>query len=128
MEPMKWHLQIVRTTWVLWGYGPRESSGCSMHCDRAVVKIAGFCKLPFELPESNHQPAPQEHERRDGYGWRWNLEDGTAGHAWHFAESPEECIEAAKRGLEHQRFDTQLIFNEAIKDVRVTDELKGATP
>lgn len=123
---MKWHLQIVRTTWVLWGYGPRAAGTRSMHVDRAALRIADFCELPFELPEPTASlPHPQEHERRVGYGWRWNTEDGE-GHAWHFAESPEECIAAARRGMEHQRFDTQRIFADAIKDVRVTDELAGA--
>lgn len=125
---MKWHLQIVRTTWVLWGYGPRTEGASSMHVDRATLRIADFCELPFELPApSANLPAPQEHERRVGYGWRWNTADG-AGHSWRFAESPEECVAAAQRSMEHQRFDTQRVFAEAIKDVRVADELEvGAT-
>jgi len=128
---MKWHLQIVRTLWVLWGYGPRVEGGRSMHVERAVLKLGNLgglpFELPFELPEASRKlPAAQEHERRVGYGWRWNLEDGTAGHSWRFAESSEECLATAKRSMEHQRFDTQRIFAEAIKDVRFTDELEEA--
>lgn len=120
---VKWHLQIVRTVWVLWGYGPRTEGARSMHCDRAVLKLEGFCELPFELPASTGgEPLPQEHERRVGYGWRWNHEDG-AGHSWRFAESFAECVATAARSMTHQRRDTQRIFAEAIKDVRVVDEL-----
>lgn len=123
-ESMKWHLQILRTTWVLWGYGPRAKGERSMHIDRALVQVLDF-EFPFELPErSKNLLAPQEHERRIGYGWRWDHEDA-AGHSWRFAESPEECIAAAKRGMEQQRFSTQRVFAEAIKDVRITDELEG---
>lgn len=125
---MKWYLQIVRATWVLWGYGPRVEGVRSMHCDRAVLKIADFCELPFELPEPTERlPNPQEHERRVGYGWRWNTEDGRPGHSWRFADSPEECIAAAQRSMQHQRVDTQQIFAEAIKDARITDETEGAS-
>jgi len=122
---VKWHLQIVRATWVLWGYGPRVEGVPSMHCDRAVLAV-DFCKLPFELPAPTASlPHPQEHERRVGYGWRWSAEDDR-GHAWRFAESVEECIAAAQQGMAHQRFDTQSVFAEAIKDVRITDEIEGA--
>jgi hypothetical protein len=120
---VKWHLQIVRTTWVLWGYGPRAEGAPSMHVDRATFKIAGVCELPFELPAPTASlPHPQEHERRVGYGWRWSAEDDR-GHAWRFAESVEECVAAAADGMALQRFDTQHAFADAIKDVRVTDEV-----
>ena len=80
--------------------------------------------LPFKLPKdalrtSRGDSTPQEYERRKGYGWRWNTEDGTAGHSWHFTDTIEEAVEAAAQNLEGQRRDTQALFAGALRDVRI---------
>ena len=113
----KWHLQIEPGTWVLWGYGPRRQV---VHVDRAKLDLGHGIVLPFELPEAGKLPQPQEYERRSGFGWRWNIEDRTAGHSWHFAETIEEAVEDAKASLEGQRQDTQKLFTEALRDIRIS--------
>jgi len=113
----KWHLQIEPGTWVLWGYGPDRGV---VHVDRDKIDLGHGIRLPFALPErTKNLPQPQEYERRKGFGWRWNTEDGGAGHSWHFADTIEEAVEAAKRNMEGQRHDTQKLFAPALRDVRI---------
>ena len=117
----KWHLQIEPGTWVLWGYGPARQV---VHVDRAKIDLGHGITLPFKLPKdalrtSRGDSTPQEYERRKGFGWRWNTEDGTAGHSWHFADTIEEAVDAAARNLEGQRMDTQKLFADALRDVRI---------
>jgi hypothetical protein len=99
--------------------------------DRARINLdpdnrlgVGEFTLSWDLPDPSPKlPLPREYARRVGYGWRWQLEDGSAGHSW----KPADCVEDAKtkaaRSMEHQRCDTQKVFAEAIKDVRVVDEV-----
>lgn len=113
----KWHLQIEPGTWVLWGYGPTRDV---VHVDRAKLDLGHGIVLPFELPKKTTSlPQPQEYERRRGFGWRWNTEDGTAGHSWHFVDTIEEAIEEATQSLEHMRHDTRPMFEAALRDVRI---------
>src|SRR5262249_3740620 len=122
MSGLHWYLQIVRTTWVLWGYGPRKSS--STHVDRAIVRFGpdDWMTLEFELPrQASALPPPQEYERRVSYGWRWEHENG-AGHSWCLAESIEDAVTTARGSMKHQRHDTQKLFEVAIQDIRITDE------
>ena len=125
----KWHLQIEPGTWVLWGYGPGHQV---VHVDRAKIDLGHGIVLPFKLPKEalrsgGSDSAPQEYERRKGYGWRWNTEDGTAGHSWQFAATIDEAVEAATRSLESQRRDTQALFADAIRDVRIGGSRRPAS-
>jgi hypothetical protein len=117
----KWHLQIEPGTWVLWGYGPGRQV---VHVDRSKIDLGHGIVLPFKLPKdslrsSRGDSTPQEYERLKGYGWRWNIEDGTAGHSWTFADTIDEAVEAASQRLEGQRRNTQVLFTEALRDVRI---------
>lgn len=106
-----------RTNWVFWGYGKKRSV---VHMDPAQIVLGyGMGTLPFELPEpTSRLPAPQEYERRVGYGWRWNRSDGAAGHDWKPATSVADAIQQAHASLEHMRLDTRKIFERALEDVR----------
>ena len=88
--------------------------------------------LPFKLPKEalragGGDSAPQEYERRKGYDWRWNTDDGTAGHSWQFADTIDEAVEAATRSLESQRRDTQALFADALRDVRIGGSRRPAS-
>ena len=120
MSALKWHLQIEPGTWVLWGYGPQRGDGDVVHVDPAKIDLGHDMTLPFKLPkEGVGRSAPQEYDRRKGYGWRWNRQDGAAGHSWHFVDTIEEAVEAATQSLEHMRVDTRKLFTAALRDVRV---------
>jgi hypothetical protein len=115
----KWRLQIEKGLWVLWGYGPGRQV---VHVDRPTIDLGHGMTLPFKLPAASQGVGdPQEYERRHGYGWRFNNVDGTAGHSWHFAESLEEAVEAARRSLQGQRKDTQALFADAFCDILIDD-------
>jgi hypothetical protein len=123
---LTWYLQVLKTTWVRWGYGPQ--SGSFTHASRALVLIpdghGGVFDFPFELPDA-YDPArpPQEYERVVTYGWRMTyVEDCGSGHEWRLADSVEAAVEAARRSLSRQRFDTQRSLASVLTDVRVTDE------
>lgn len=95
-----------------------------LYVERAEIPLGVFdLKVSFSLPEAQpwQSASPQEHDRLVTYGWRWNLEDGGAGHSWRLAKSPEDAIAQATESLEHQRFDTQEIFRAALCDVRITE-------
>jgi hypothetical protein len=120
-SPTKWHLQVHKTLWVRWGYGPEGI----VRTDRAVLRLGPHLDLDFELPAYRPEgslPPAEEYERVSGYAWRWNIEDGTAGHEWKFVESVDAAIAAARSRLEHMNFVDRPMFEAAIEDVRITEE------
>src|SRR5205814_14273 len=117
MAKSRWFLQVRHTTWVYWGYGKKTSV---VHMDPVQIDLGHGLSLPFELPiPTKSLPAPQEYDRREGYGWRWQHQDG-AGHSWHPASSVEDAVAQARDSLTRMRADTREVFKRAIKDVRVT--------
>jgi hypothetical protein len=88
--------------------------------DPAQLDFGHGMSLPFELPESTKRlPKPQEYDRREGYGWRWQHQDG-AGHSWHPATSVEDAVAQARDSLTRMRADTRETLERVIDDVRVT--------
>jgi hypothetical protein len=108
-EPCHFHVQLLYTTWVIWGYGPRGRSGVE-HIERAVVEIRLDAhpdldmSLPFKLPKPYKGGGrPQEYERRECWGWRLQGNDySIAPLDWHLAESREAALEDARAWCERQ--------------------------
>lgn len=123
MSRQGWYLQLVQDDFVVWGYGPPKKHSVR-HIDRAAIHIevgsGRFITLPFELPEPLQSGAvPQEYTRLNSLAWRWDNDDNPGGMPWKLAASREQAIADADASLKHQNFETQRIFREALRDVRM---------
>lgn len=84
-------LEIIYDEFVLWGYGPKESS--VVHIERPHFKIFGHV-IPFRLPETSpHERPAQEYERITSWAWRFNYGHGAN---WELAESQAAAEATAK--------------------------------
>lgn len=92
---MSWRIEILKGTFVRWGYGPEEQNGMR-HLEPAVrvLDVIGITMtIPFELPETrigSSLGTPTEYERTDGFGWRLSSGLGTAT-AWRFSSTLEQA-------------------------------------
>lgn len=90
-----WHLEIIETVWVSWGYGEPESSFEHVSLARSILPTLG--PLDFELPTTiPGLPPPREYRRFRSIGWRFNVEDKMAGTNWRVADSSDAALEAAR--------------------------------
>jgi hypothetical protein len=107
-------LEIRRTVWVLWGYGP---SGVVEHVEPACtlidVGVGEPLDFPFELPETTGTlPAPVEYERREGLAWRFTNRAGNDT-GWKLVESDEAALTAAQAKIDQMPVHARTHFQNA---------------